>query len=276
MPSLPATSVRSQAPTFIATGLCAKAGPALKVASATVSVPIEKAPLALLFFLAAMGTAASEPFSVSCESDAPVTSYFATFDMERKRVVFETPPTNPAGDQGINLLSGEIDPAGQGADGRVAFSLRTSSGRISLVLDTATKRMIWPGLEPRTFRPALWHRCTFGPARSILSFRNRDPVIRPTTVRCNEAGYMYFTMDVESKRAAFERGAEGRTFEGRVSGTRSNVTDLDMNWGAPGRVSWDRGSKILTIADSQGGPDKTLVCEEVAPRTMIDRYDARF
>jgi len=92
----------------------------------------------------------------------------------------------------------------------------------------------------------------------------------------SEAGYMYFTMDVKSTKALFERGQEGRSFEGQVSGTHGDTIDLEMDFGYPSRVSWDRNSKVMTLQDSQGGPDKTMACEEVAPRTMIERYDARF
>lgn len=232
--------------------------------------------LALFLVVAAGDAAAAEPFSVRCESETPATPYFVTLDIERKLAVMETPPIHAPPDEGINLMSGEIEPPGQREDGRIAIFLRSSSGKMSLVLDTQNKTMIWPGLQSGTFRPALRHRCTFGAARSILSFRSRDPIIDPISVRCSEAGHMYFTMDVKSTKALFERGQEGRSFEGRVSGTHGDIIDLTMDFGYPSRVSWDRNGKVMTVQDSQGGPDKTMTCEEVAPRTMIGRYDARF
>ncbi|WP_155253754.1 hypothetical protein [Bradyrhizobium japonicum] len=44
---------------------------------------------------------AAELFSVRCEGGAPVRPYFATFDLDAKAVVFETPPIDVETNFGI-------------------------------------------------------------------------------------------------------------------------------------------------------------------------------
>jgi hypothetical protein len=51
--------------------------------------------LAILFFaLAPNCVAAGDMFSARCEGDIPARPYFATFDIDTRAVVFETPPLN--------------------------------------------------------------------------------------------------------------------------------------------------------------------------------------
>lgn len=136
--------------------------------------------------------AAAETFSVRCEGGVPVRPYFATFDVDAKAVVFETPPTNVETNFGINAHSGEIISTN---DGEIEFVLHVRPGRFDLIFNRDRKTMSWPGLEDPTFRPTLTHQCNILPPRSILSFRVRDPIQHPISVRCEDAGYMYFTMD---------------------------------------------------------------------------------
>ncbi|MGC0389429.1 MULTISPECIES: hypothetical protein [Bradyrhizobium] len=167
--------------------------------------------LALICFLMPTSdrAAASDLFSVRCEGGAPVRPYFATFDIDAKAVVFETPPIDVETNFGINVHSGEIISTN---DGKIEFILHVRPGRIDLIFDRNRKTMTWPGFDDPTFRPTLTHQCTVTPPRSILSFRVREPIQHPISVRCEDAGYMYFTMDAASKQALFERGEEARGF----------------------------------------------------------------
>ncbi|TWI05492.1 hypothetical protein IQ17_02992 [Bradyrhizobium daqingense] len=230
--------------------------------------------LALVLFLtlAAGHAAAAELFSVRCEGGAPARPYFATIDVDAKTVVLETPPINIETNFGINAHSGEIVSAN---DGKIEFMLRVYPGKIDLIFDRIKKTMTWPGFDDPTFRPTLTHQCSITPPRSILRFRVRDPIQHPISVRCEDAGYMYFTMDVASKQALFERGQEARGFRGEVTDASQDEVTLLMNFDVPRRIVWNRISKTITIESIAGDaarPRTVMHCEEVPGRTMIEIY----
>lgn len=230
--------------------------------------------LALICFLMPTSdrAAASDLFSVRCEGGAPVRPYFATFDIDAKAVVFETPPIDVETNFGINVHSGEIISTN---DGKIEFILHVRPGRIDLIFDRNRKTMTWPGFDDPTFRPTLTHQCTVTPPRSILSFRVREPIQHPISVRCEDAGYMYFTMDAASKQAIFERGKEARGFRGEVTDAGQDEVMLSMNFDVPRRIVWSRSRKTITIEGIEGDaarPRTVMQCEEVPPRTMIELY----
>lgn len=216
--------------------------------------------------------AAAELFSVRCEGGVPTRPYFATFDVDAKAVVFETPPINAETNFGINAYSGEINST---KDGKFEFVVRVGPGRLYLVFDRNQKTMTWQGLEDPTFRPTLVHKCTVTPPRSILSFRARDPILHPISVRCEHTGAVYFTMDAASKTALYERGREGRGFRGEVTDSGQDEVTLSMNFDVPRRVVWSRNRQTITIEGIDGDasrPRTVVQCEEVAPRTMMEFY----
>ncbi|WP_142250879.1 hypothetical protein [Bradyrhizobium sp. UNPF46] len=231
-------------------------------------------PIVSFLLLTSDGAAATELFSVRCEGGAPVRPYFATFDIDAKAVVFETPPMNVEAYSGINLRAGEIIST---ENGKVGFVISVLPGRLDLIFDRNQKTMTWPGLDDPTFRPTLIHQCTITPPRSILSFRVRDPIQHPISVRCEDAGYMYFTMDAASKQALFERGKEGRLYEGEVTDVGQDEIVLSMNFDIPRQVVWSKSHQTITIEGIEGDasrPRGVMQCQEVAPRTMIV-YHAR-
>lgn len=200
----------------------------------------------------------------------PPTPYFATFDTDAKTVVFESQPANVTTYDGANVFAGEISSSGDRADGRIEFTLRVVGGKLSLTFYTKGKTMTWPGLND-----APSHPCTVTSPRSILSFRTSAPIVQPISVRCSEAGYMYFTMDPESKRALFDRGAEGRLYQGEVTAVRGDDIELLMKFDTPSKVLWNKRRQTITfesIDGSSGKPSRTIQCEEAAPRTMIEYH----
>ncbi|AWM09547.1 hypothetical protein [Bradyrhizobium symbiodeficiens] len=230
--------------------------------------------LILLLMLTPDPAAAAEPFSVRCEGGVPVRPYFATFDVDTKTVVFETPPINVETNFGINAYSGEINST---SNGKFEFVVRIGPGRVDLIFDRNQKTMTWQGLEDPTFRPTLVHKCTDTPPRSILSFRVRDPILHPISVRCEHTGAVYFTMDAASKTALYERGREGRGFRGEVTDAGQDEVTLSMNFDVPRRVVWSRSRQTIAIEGIEGDaarPRTVMRCEEVPPRTMIELYRA--
>ncbi|AMA60375.1 hypothetical protein [Bradyrhizobium sp. CCGE-LA001] len=232
--------------------------------------------LALIAFLTLTPdyAAAAELFSVRCEGGVPARPYFATFDVDAKTIVFETPPINIETNFGINAHSEEIISA---TDGKIEFMLRVRPGRIDLIFDRNKKTMTWPGFDDPTFRPTLTHQCTVTPPRSILSFWVRDPTLNPISVRCEHTGAVYFTMDATSKTALYERGREGRGFRGEVTDAGQDEVTLSMNFDVPRRVVWSRSRQTITIEGIDGDasrPRTVVQCQEAPPRTMMEFYRA--
>lgn len=216
--------------------------------------------------------AAAGSFSVRCEGGTPVRPYFATFDIDARAVVFETPAERVDTYSNMNVRPGEITSTGHGDDGKIEFVVRGFDGKIELIFDPRQKTMTWPGVGDPSFRPTLIHRCTITPPRSILSFRIREPVLYPLSVRCEDAGYMYFTMDAASKQAVFERGKEAGLFHGDVTSVSQDEIVLSMNFDVPRRVVWSKSRQTITIEAIEGDPSRprtVLDCQEVVPRTMI-------
>jgi hypothetical protein len=231
-------------------------------------------PSAILIFLVTVlnSAHATELFSVRCEGGVPVRPYFATFDVDAKTVVLETPPASVETNFGINTYSGEIVSS---EGGKVEVLLFALPGRLGLIFDRNQKTMTWPGIGDATFRPALIHQCAILPPRSILSFRVRDPIQHPITVRCEGAAYAYFTMDAASRQALFEPGKEGRTYRGEVTNAGQDEMTLAMNFDIPRRVVWSKNRQTITIEGLEGDaqrPRTVVKCQEVAPRTMIEFY----
>ena len=228
----------------------------------------------ILFFLVTMLNCAqaTELFSVRCEGGVPVRPYFATFYVDAKTVVLETPPASVETNFGINAHSGEIISS---EGGKVEVLLSVLPGKLGLIFDRNQRTMTWPGIGDATFRPTLIHQCAITPPRSILSFRVRDPIQHPITVRCEGAEYMYFTMDAASKQALFEPGKDGRTYRGEVTDAGQDEMTLAMNFDIPRRVVWSKSRQTITIEGVEGDaqrPRTVMKCQEVAPRTMIEFY----
>jgi hypothetical protein len=228
--------------------------------------------LVILLVLTLDRAAATELFSVRCEGGVQARSYFATFDIDAKAVVLEAPPWDVETNFGINAYSGEIIST---ENGKIEFVVTVHPGRLDLIFGRETNTMTWPGIGDATFRPTLNHRCTVTPPRSILSFRVRDPIQHPISVRCENAGYMYFTMDAASKQALFERGKEGRGYRGEVTDVGQDGITLSMNFEVPRKVVWSKSRQTITIEGIEGDsarPRTVMQCQEVAPRTMIEFY----
>ena len=230
--------------------------------------------LTVLLLLMLNGASASELFSVRCEGGKPAMPYFATFDTDAKTVVLKSPPANLSTYEGVDVFAGEISSSGDRPNGRIEYTIRVFDGKLSLTFDVSRRKMIWPGLGDLTFRPTLSHSCTVIDPRSILSFRTPDPILHPISIRCSEAGYMYFTMDPEAKRAIFERD-HGRMFGGEVTAVHGDDIVLLMKFDTPTRVLWSKNRQTITAESIDGNSprfSRTMQCEETAPRTMIEYH----
>ncbi|QOZ28930.1 hypothetical protein [Bradyrhizobium sp. CCBAU 51753] len=206
-------------------------------------------------------------FSVRCQGKPSSGAYFATFDTNAKTAVFESPSVNETTVDGTNVFAGEIVSSGDRPDGKIEFTLRVVGGKFTLTYDVTAKRMIWPG-----FNDAPSHPCTVTAARSVLDFRAFGSVQHPITIKCAEAGYMFFTIDLESKRALFERDG-GPIYRAQVAAVRGDDIDILMKEGTPGRISWSRSGRTITFESADGNRGSPRQCEEIAPRTMIEYHN---
>jgi hypothetical protein len=224
--------------------------------------------LVVLALLTLDGAKASE-FSVRCEGRSPSGPYFATFDTDAKIVVFET--ASPSGSfDGINVLAGELSNADGQIDSKIEFTIRVPDLGLRLTYDTKKHSMIWPGISSGDpFRPTLTHPCSTTPPRSILSFRSPVPILRPITIRCSEAGYMYLTLDTDSKRGMYERDGGG-SYPAMVVAVQDDRIELQMTETASGKVLWNKNTKSITFEGIDGKKGTPKPCEEIAPRTMIE------
>lgn len=230
-----------------------------------------KSLLVVLALLTLDGAKASE-FSVRCEARPPSGPYFATFDTTARAVIFETASPNAASADGVSVLTGEISNVGDQVDSKLEFTIRAPDGMVNLTYDSRKTKMNWPGIASGDpVRPTLVHSCVVTPPRSILSFRTSAPILHPISIRCNEAGWMYFTMDLDSKRAIFEREG-GRLFQGEITAIRGGDIELQLNGADPGRFLWSSSDRTITFQGIDGKKGTPKQCEEIAPRTMIEFY----
>jgi hypothetical protein len=230
--------------------------------------------LAALALLTLDGANASE-FSVRCEGRPPSGPYFATFDATARLVVFETASATASSFDGTNLLGGDIVNADAPIDGKVEFTLRVRDAGVKLIYDDKKHSMTWPGISNGDpFRPILTHPCSTSPPRTILSFRSPVPVVHPITIRCSEAGYIYLTLDTDSKRAAYERDG-GSFYPAKVVAVQDDSIELQLTETGSGKVLWNKNAKTITLEGADGKKGTPKPCEEIAPRTMIDFYKAQ-
>jgi len=234
--------------------------------------------LAVLLTSITPNIVAASEFSVRCQGTPPAMPYFATFDTDTKRVIFESAPLSPTQPDGGNVFPGEIHDTDDASAGQIHFTLRllvSSRDLLSFWYDSNRNEMLWPGLDDR-YRQTLQHSCIVTPPRSILSFRSPNPVVHPVSLRCEHTGYVYLTFDPDSKEAVWERGGQGMMYVGKVMSAQDDRVDLLMDWrGSSGQLSWNKGSQTITF-DTVGSDGRrstnSLPCEEIAPRTMIEYY----
>lgn len=211
--------------------------------------------------------AASDVFSIACETEAPTRPYFVTFDLGSRSVVLETPPADIASYSGVNLYVGAV--TSEVADQKINVALQVLEGTIYLVFDRDRKKLVWPGLDDGSMRPTLYHSCRQVPPRSVLDFRAREQAKDPISIRCDEAEAIYFTIDIATKRVISERGNSGRVFEGTVGTAKGDTIAITVQFDGKVHIAWDRSRGTITLEDGAGRPSTVMECREVPRRTMV-------
>jgi hypothetical protein len=217
--------------------------------------------------------AAAEPFSMRCADGKASRPYFATFDPQTGRLVFESTTRS--------LHAGDIRSA---VDDRIAFSIKVDYGAIELVLERQNNKMIWAGIAGDAFRPLLVHPCAAVEPRTLLAVF-ADPMVdasagaRPFSLRCTDLGQPYFvTLDRHTKKVVFEGIQGGGIYPGDIQTDSDTRIEFSVAAGRPTRFEfvWDRRDATLSVKGIPGHanrPTKINQCEEIGARSMVTLYD---
>ncbi|MCP4621550.1 MAG: hypothetical protein GY844_34540 [Bradyrhizobium sp.] len=225
----------------------------------------------LSILLMSASAAAAESFSIRCEGSRPAQDrtpyvYFATFDPDRKLVVFES--ASP-----VNLYSGEIV---SDRDGRLEVALKVDQGRLYFFWDAGPKRVLWPGIHEDPFRPTLSHNCRVTPVRSILSFRELAEIPNPVSLHCEaHPPGMFFTFDTATAKVLYQRKGGG-TYSGKIEKSDDNSAAFRLSSDETRLIVWDRRKNTVTVEGVGGDPQRPETiyqCEPVTPQSMLEYHD---
>lgn len=235
--------------------------------------------LILLLFLALTCPmrAEAEPMSVRCDGSyyAEPQPYFMTFDIEKRRFVFER--------VGGNIITGEIISAN---DEQLDLSLRGAGGRILLSFNRKRNMITWPGMPAGELgRHSLQHTCAGVTGRTVLSFfyqpeqfdpKRRDPV-DAFSLSCpaKTVGFYFITLDRVTKTVVVENEHFSGGFSGDITNINDSVIKFTFGRGVldPHDALWDERSRSLTLIGIPGDSSRpTMVQECIAtkPRSILE------
>jgi hypothetical protein len=218
-----------------------------------------------LLLMSASAAAAAEPFSIRCEPGEPRQAYHATFDPDRKLVVFESAwPTN--------LYSGEIVGT---EDDWVGVSFKVVQGQLNFLWNARHSLVRWPGISDDPFRPMLTHKCRAIAARSILSFREPVEAANPVSIQCDvQPPGMFFTFDTAMAKAIYQRKG-GMTRDGKIEKVEADRVSFRLSTDERRLLVWDRQKNTVTVeavADDPARPETVYQCEPAKPQTMLEYH----
>jgi hypothetical protein len=225
----------------------------------------------VLVAMTASSAAAAEPLSIQCADadNRAARPYFVTFDLEAKRLVFESTTTS--------RHSGEIRSA---SNDRIEFSINVDYGKIDLVWQRQTNKMVWAGIGGDTLRPLLAHPCVATDPRTLLSDdRPTKAGARPFSLRCSgDRGTYFFTLDRETRKVVLEGLHGGGLYPGDIKSadehriefllTTGNTPRFDLVWDIrDGSVTWQG------VPGDISRPTTINQCVEVEARSILTLYE---
>jgi hypothetical protein len=226
----------------------------------------------VLVAMTASSAAAAEPVSIQCADadNRAARPYFVTFDFEAKRLVFQSNSTRPS--------SGEIRSA---SNDRIEFSINGDYGKIDLVWDLRTNKMVWAGLGE--IRPLLAHPCVAAEPRTLLSVFDRTTNARagarPFSLRCTgDSGTYFFTLDRETKKVVLEGLHGGGLYPGDIQSADEHRIEFLLTTGNTPRfdLAWDIRDGTVTWQGVPGDisrPTTINQCVEVEARSILTLYE---
>lgn len=235
-------------------------------------------PITLTFLILFLTSKAdAELFSVRCTDPAartPVFSkYFATFETELNRVVFQA-------------VSGPAYPGTirRSDDETIAFSVHGDGGDFELTWDRHKNLLTWAGIAGDALRPLLIHPCKIIETKSVVSgFEDRPTAaadaVGPFSLRCRgDRGPVYFTFDPRTHKALMEGYSSSSYYYGKIDeiDSRGAVFSVDIGQG-PGndlKGMWARRERTLTLTGYSDDPARSITteCTEIAVRSIMHLY----
>ena len=236
-----------------------------------------------VLFWAATSAAHAAPFSIRCtdaNSFLPLfATYFATFEIDSLRVVFE--PGNVGGPTSHLMAGGPFPGVIRDAnDDRITFSVTHGSSTRDLVWDRRQRQLLWAGGDDT--KPIAIHPCVVVPIRTLLSEDEdelrRPPESRPPfSIRCtNRWRAFYFTLDTWTKKAILESWHFGGYYRGVITGVDGNRVTFRLDLRGPqGEFVWDGTTSTMAYESVSGhGTNQKEVdpCTNVDLRTVMVYY----
>lgn len=225
------------------------------------------------------------PISIRCTDPKAFrqefATYFATFEIETHRVVFE--PKDVGGPTRHLMLGGPFPGTIRNAnDDQIAFSVKTNSGTADLIWDRRRGQLVWAGLGGDETNPRLSHPCVVIETRTLLSENEDEPAkssddARPFSIRCAlNLRSFYFTLNPRTKKAIMEGWHFGRYFPGEISSIEDNRIAFSTAGEAPKTdFVWDSREKTMKMEGIHGDPKSSSTvepCTEVELRTKMALY----
>jgi hypothetical protein len=230
--------------------------------------------IALALFLLGLGSVAeAEPVSIRCADEKAPNPYFATFDLDTKRVVFESPLRG--------FYVGEIRNT---ADDEIGFSIKGNYGKIDLVWERQNNRMFWAGLSTDPIRPFLVHRCATVDARTLLALYdgltpNSGAGSRPFSLRCaTDSNFLtaFFTMDRETKKVAALSLEGGSVYPGEIQTASEHRIEFFVGKDPKFDLVWDSHEGTVTwkgIPNESSRPTRVHQCKQVQAGSVLMLYE---
>ena len=225
-----------------------------------------------LFFLGLGSAAGAEPVSVRCADDKAPKPYFATFDLDAKRVVFESTIRNFHVGQ-IRSASGD----------EVEFSIRGNFGKIDLIWERQKSRMLWAGLSTDPIRPYLFHRCATVEARTVLALYddltpNSGAGARPFSLRCAPLNFLtaFFTMDRETRKVVMFSLEGGSVYPGEIQSASEHHIEFSVGIAPKFDLVWDSSAGTVTwkgVPNDSSRPTKVHQCTQVQAGSVLMLYE---
>ncbi|MCK9914125.1 hypothetical protein MXD81_33725 [Microbacteriaceae bacterium K1510] len=216
--------------------------------------------------IAIASAANAKPFSVRCADDKAPFPYFATFDLETNRMIFERPSGG--------LYRGVMRSTN---DDEIEFTIKGDGGRIDLTFKRQQMRMLWAGLGADWLRPVLSHSCATVSTRTPLSlYDDRNYVANSAqlfSLKCVDLGQVYFfSFDLQSKRAVLE-SLSGQPYPGSIQAENEQHIDFIIDTVPKSELRWNEHEKVVTWKGVPGDsvrPTKANRCDKIKTRTVLD------
>ncbi|MDO9298647.1 hypothetical protein [Bradyrhizobium sp.] len=228
----------------------------------------------ILFFLGPWSAAEAEPISIRCADDKTPKPYFATFDLDSKRVVFESSMRS--------FHAGQIKSAN---DDQIEFSIKADYGNIDLVWERQRRRMTWAGISADPIRPFLIHRCAIVEPRTLLS---ESDDLSPTTeqgaglfsLRCatdpSNSLTAFFTLDRKTRKVVMLTLESQSVHPGEIQSASEYRTEFSVGIAPKFHLVWDSRDGTVTwksVPNDSSRPTKVYQCKRVEAGSVLMLYE---